>query len=171
VNRGCCSDRNRAWAVRTPEWFSSREYPANADIQGNPPAFTRRSDLPQQFMMVQAHSAFSPFQADDASSILVGRSLRSCCSAPRRCLCIVGRVVLPIPRLSRGSYFAIASEFTVPDDAVGKRLFSGWGKHLVNFGSLDPLRQGCRRANSARSVLRLQVRRTSLPKDRRSHPG
>ena len=47
------------------EWFSSREYPANADIQGNPPSFTRRSDLPHQFMIVRAHSAFSPFQADD----------------------------------------------------------------------------------------------------------
>ena len=36
-----------------------------------------RSDLPEQFMRVRAHPAFSPFQADDASSILVGRSLQT----------------------------------------------------------------------------------------------
>ena len=54
---------------------SSREYPADADVQHNPPTFTYRSDLPQQFMRVRAHPAFSPFQADDASSILVGRSV------------------------------------------------------------------------------------------------
>ena len=52
----------------------SCEYPADAGIQGNPTPFTHRSDLPQQLMRVQGRPAFSPFQADDASSILVGRS-------------------------------------------------------------------------------------------------
>ncbi len=69
---------------------SSREYPADADIQGNPSSFTRRSDLSKQFMMVRARPAFSPFQADDASSILVGRSHVSSWSRRR---CFAGRML------------------------------------------------------------------------------
>jgi hypothetical protein len=53
----------------------SREYPADADIQRNPSPFTNPSDLPKRFMRVRARPAFSPFRADDASSILVGRSV------------------------------------------------------------------------------------------------
>jgi hypothetical protein len=66
------------WAGADQKRVLSREYPASADIQGNPSPFTHRSDLPQQFIRVRARPAFSPFQADDPSSTLVGRSRQTC---------------------------------------------------------------------------------------------
>jgi hypothetical protein len=54
----------------------SRLVPADADIRRNPFLFTHRSDLPKQFVRVRARPAFRPFQADEASSILVGALVR-----------------------------------------------------------------------------------------------
>jgi hypothetical protein len=80
VTRSGYREASHAWAVTGSGVVSSREYPADADIQRNPSPFTYVSDLPKQFMRVRVRPAFSPFQADDASSILVGRSRQKCSS-------------------------------------------------------------------------------------------
>jgi hypothetical protein len=71
---------------------SSRECSADVDIQSNSSSFANLFDPAKRFIGVRARPALLPFQADDASSILVGRSLET--FRPRQ-LCGDGSFDLP----------------------------------------------------------------------------